>query len=106
MAYLHGHSSIQMNSPLIRRTEAIQLLTSRTVLQHCQEAGWIKPCLRKAGLTLYARDQILSAVGRLLQGEYPSGESLASTQVNPADSELFTLITRSSEFPCRKRRGA
>ena len=59
-------------SPLIRHSEAAELLTSRAVLLACQKAGWLKPCVRRKKLTVYNRTDVMAAVQRILSGEYPS----------------------------------
>jgi hypothetical protein len=58
-------------SPLIRHSEAAELLTSRAVLLACQRAGWLKPCIRRKKLTVYNRADVLAALQRILSGEYP-----------------------------------
>jgi hypothetical protein len=63
-------------SPLIRHSEAAELLTSRAILLACEEAGWLKPCVRRKKLTVYNRADIMAAAHRILSGEYPS-DSLA-----------------------------
>ena len=59
-------------SPLIRHSEAAELLTSRAVLLACERAGWLKPCLRRKKLTVYNRADVMAAAHRILSGEYPS----------------------------------
>jgi hypothetical protein len=58
-------------SPLIRHSEAAELLTSRAVLLACEEAGWLKPCVKRKKMTVYNRADILAAAQRILSGEYP-----------------------------------
>jgi len=58
-------------SPLIRHTEAAELLTSKAVLSACESAGWLKPCVRRKKLTVYNRTEVLAAAHRILSGEYP-----------------------------------
>jgi hypothetical protein len=60
-------------SPLIRHTEAAELLTSKAVLSACERAGWLKPCIRRKKLTVYSRAEVLAAAHRILTGEYPIG---------------------------------
>ena len=60
-------------SPLIRHSEAAELLPSKAVLLACQKAGWLKPCVRRKKLTVYNRADVMAAAQRILSGEYPSG---------------------------------
>jgi hypothetical protein len=59
-------------SPLIRHGEAAELLTSRAVLLACEEAGWLKPCVKRKKFTVYNRVDVMAAAQRILSGEYPS----------------------------------
>jgi hypothetical protein len=58
-------------SPFLRRTEAIRLLKTRSLLERCERAGWIKATTRQARLVLYLRVDVMAAVYRISQGEYP-----------------------------------
>ena len=58
-------------SPFLRRTEAIRLLKTRSLLERCERAGWIKATTRQPRLVLYLKEQIMVAVYRLSVGEYP-----------------------------------
>ena len=58
-------------SPILRRTEAIRLLKTRSLLERCERAGWIKATTRQARLVLYLRVDVMAAVYRISQGEYP-----------------------------------
>jgi hypothetical protein len=58
-------------SPLIRHSEAAELLTSRAVLLACEEAGWLKACVKRKKMTVYNRADVLAAAQRILSGEYP-----------------------------------
>ena len=57
--------------PFIRRKDAIKLLGTRSILECCENAGWITATTRRARLVLYKREEILAAIYRLAQGEYP-----------------------------------
>src|ERR1700674_734366 len=57
--------------PLIRQKEAIKLLGGRSTLERCEKAGWITAVIRRARLVQYKRQDVLAAVYRLSQGEYP-----------------------------------
>jgi hypothetical protein len=59
-------------SPLIRHSEAAELLTSRAVLLACEEAGWLKPCVKRKKFTVYNRADVMAAAQRILSGEYPN----------------------------------
>ena len=59
-------------SPLIRHSEAAELLTSRAVLIACEAAGWLKPCVKRKKFTVYNRADVMAAPQRILSGEYPS----------------------------------
>lgn len=56
----------------MRRKDAITMLTCRSVLEDCERCGWVKACIRKPRLVLYPREEIMAAVYRLHQGEYPA----------------------------------
>jgi hypothetical protein len=58
-------------SPFLRRTEAIRLLKTRSLLERCERAGWIKATTRQARLVLYLRVEVMAAIYRISQGEYP-----------------------------------
>jgi hypothetical protein len=58
-------------SPFLRRTEAIRLLKTRSLLERCEKAGWIKATTRQPRLVLYLREQVMACVWRISQGEYP-----------------------------------
>jgi hypothetical protein len=58
-------------SPFLRRTQAIRLLTTRILLERCERAGWIKATTRQARLVLYLRVEVMAAIYRISQGEYP-----------------------------------
>ena len=57
--------------PFLRRKEAIELLGTRSTLERCEKAGWISAVTRRTRLVLYKREEVLAAVYRLSQGEYP-----------------------------------
>jgi hypothetical protein len=57
--------------PLVRPKEAIKLLGTRSTLERCEKAGWISAVTRRARLVQYKREEVLAAVYRLSQGEYP-----------------------------------
>jgi hypothetical protein len=57
--------------PFLRRTEAIRLLKTRSVLEACEKAGWLKATTRQRRLVLYKRQDVMAAVGRISQGEFP-----------------------------------
>ena len=57
--------------PLVRQKEAIKLLGTRSTLERCEQAGWISAVIRRARLVQYKREEVLAAVYRLSQGEYP-----------------------------------
>ena len=57
--------------PFLRRKEAIELLGTRSTLERCEKAGWITAVTRRARLVQYKREEVLAAVYRLSQGEYP-----------------------------------
>jgi hypothetical protein len=57
--------------PFLRRKEAIKLLGTRSTLEWCEKAGWITAVTRRARLVQYKREEVLAAVYRLSQGEYP-----------------------------------
>jgi hypothetical protein len=75
-------------SPLIRHSEAAELLTSRAVLLACEEAGWLKPCVKRKKMTIYNRADVLAAAQRILSGEYPNVQGCKSqnTTVNQAET--------------------
>ena len=58
-------------SPFLRRTEAIRLLKTRSLLERCERAGWIKATTRQARFVLYMRVDVMAAVYRISKGEYP-----------------------------------
>ncbi len=58
-------------SPFLRRTEAIKFLKTRSVLEACERAGWITASTRQPRLVLYKRVEVMAAVWRINQGEYP-----------------------------------
>ena len=58
-------------SPFLRRTEAIRLLKTRSVLERCEKSGWIKATTRQRRLVLYRRVDVMACVWRISQGEYP-----------------------------------
>jgi hypothetical protein len=53
------------DSPFVRRTEAIQLLKTRSVLEACEHAGWLKATTRQRRLVLYRRIDVMACVYRL-----------------------------------------
>jgi hypothetical protein len=57
--------------PFLRRTEAIRLLKTRSVLEACERAGWLKATTRQRRLVLYKRQDVLACVWRISVGEYP-----------------------------------
>jgi hypothetical protein len=57
--------------PFLRRTEAIRLLKTRSILERCERAGWIKATTRQHRLVLYLRQQVLAAVWKISNGEFP-----------------------------------
>jgi hypothetical protein len=59
------------DSPFLRRTEAIQLLKTRSVLEACERGGWLKASTRQARLVLYRRIDVMACVYRISQGEFP-----------------------------------
>jgi hypothetical protein len=60
-----------LQCPFIRRKDAMKLLGTRSTLESCETAGWITATTRRARLVLYKREEVLAAVYRLSQGEYP-----------------------------------
>jgi hypothetical protein len=60
-----------MQCPFLRRKEAIKLLGTRSTLERCEKAGWVSAVTRRARLVQYKREEVLAAVYRLSQGEYP-----------------------------------
>jgi hypothetical protein len=60
-----------LQCPFVRQKDAIKLLGTRSTLESCEEAGWITATTRRARLVLYKREEVLAAVYRLAQGEYP-----------------------------------
>lgn len=59
------------DSPFVRRTEAIHLLKTRSVLEACEASGWLKATTRQRRLVLYKRQDVMACVWRINQGEYP-----------------------------------
>ncbi len=59
-------------SPFYRRADAIKLLRTRTILEDCEKGNWLVACIRKPGLVLYKRADLLACVYRISQGEYPT----------------------------------
>jgi hypothetical protein len=57
--------------PFLRRTEAIRLLKTRSVLEACERAEWLKATTRQRRLVLYKRQDVMACVYRLSVGEYP-----------------------------------
>ena len=57
--------------PFLRRKEAIELLGTRSTLERCETAGWITATTRRPRLVQYKREEVLAAVYRINQGEYP-----------------------------------
>ncbi|HEY2122454.1 MAG TPA: hypothetical protein VGH07_02570, partial [Chthoniobacterales bacterium] len=57
--------------PFLRRKEAIKLLGTRSTLERCEKAGWITATTRRPRLVQYKREEVLAAVYRISQGEYP-----------------------------------
>jgi hypothetical protein len=55
----------------VKRPEAIQLLATRSVLESCEKSGWITACTRQRKLVLYLRQEVMAAVHRISQGEFP-----------------------------------
>jgi hypothetical protein len=45
--------------------------TAATGARLRQAANWFKPCLQRHRLTLYKREDVMAAVWRLANGEYP-----------------------------------
>jgi hypothetical protein len=45
--------------------EAIRLLKTRSLLERCERAGWIKATTRQAPLVLYMRAEVMAAVYRI-----------------------------------------
>jgi hypothetical protein len=60
----------EAQSPFLKRKEAIQLLKTRSTLERCERAGWIKATIRKPRLVLYRRTDVMACVYRISQGEY------------------------------------
>ena len=60
-----------LQCPFVRRKDAVKLLGTRSTLESCENAGWITATTRRARLVLYKREEILAAIYRLAQGEYP-----------------------------------
>jgi hypothetical protein len=60
------------DSPFLKRKEAIQLLKTRSILEACEKAGWLKATTRRPRLVLYRRTDVMACVYRISQGEYPS----------------------------------
>jgi hypothetical protein len=61
-------------SPFLRRTEAIQLLKTRSLLERRERAGWIKATTQQPRLVLYRRTDVIACVYRISKGEYPNSE--------------------------------
>jgi hypothetical protein len=59
------------DSPFLKRKEAIELLKTRSLLEACERAGWLKATTRKPRLVLYRRTDVLVCVHRIAQGDYP-----------------------------------
>lgn len=62
----------EIQSPFLKRKEAVQLLKTRSTLEACERAGWLKAMTRQKRLVLYRRTDVMACVYRLSQGEYPS----------------------------------
>jgi hypothetical protein len=58
-------------SPFLKRKEAIELLKTRSTLERCERAGWLKASARQPRFVLYLREQVLACVWRISQGEFP-----------------------------------
>jgi hypothetical protein len=58
-------------SPFLKRKEAIELLKTRSTLERCERAGWLKATTRQPRLVLYKRQDILAAVWRISEGDFP-----------------------------------
>ncbi len=61
----------EAQSPFLKRKEALQLLKTRSTLERCEKAGWLKATTRRRRLVLYRRIDVLACVHRISQGEYP-----------------------------------
>jgi hypothetical protein len=74
MAAIHKSQAVgksDIRCPFLRRKEAIELLGTRSTLERCEKAGWITATTRRARLVQYKREEVLAAVYRISQGEYP-----------------------------------
>jgi hypothetical protein len=61
----------ETQSPFLKRKEVVQLLKTRSVLEACERAGWLKATTRQKRLVLYRRTDVMACIYRLSQGEYP-----------------------------------
>jgi hypothetical protein len=57
-------------SPFMKQKEVVQLLT-RTMLEKCEEAGWLQAKVRRHKLVLYLRNEVMQCVWKISQGQYP-----------------------------------
>jgi hypothetical protein len=58
-------------TPFLKRKEAVDLLATRSLLERCERAGWLKAAIRKPRLVLYRRTDVMACFYRISQGEYP-----------------------------------
>jgi hypothetical protein len=64
-----------IDSPFLKRKEAIQLLKTRSLLEKCERAGWITATTRQPRLVLYRRTDVVACVYRIsIKGEYPKSD--------------------------------
>ena len=61
----------ETQSPFVRRKEAIRLLGTRSVLEDCEKGGWLVASVRRPRIVLYQRIDVMAAVYRISEGEYP-----------------------------------
>jgi hypothetical protein len=61
----------EAQSPFVRQKEAVKLLGCRQTLERCEKAGWLTATTRRARLVQYKRQDVMAAVYRISQGEYP-----------------------------------
>ena len=69
IAKLEKHPPVA--SPFLKRQEVIKLLRSRSLLERCEKAKWFIAVVREGRVVLYLREQVMAAVWRLSQGEFP-----------------------------------
>lgn len=56
---------------LVRPLDAQYFLGGAIVLAHCESEGWIKPVVRRHGITLYSVTDLHICADRIERGEYP-----------------------------------